>query len=136
MKQINIHTDPSIHPSIHPSIRFVKVSMLKWRGTVVEWSETFGHGAESRRKVLRWRKKFAIRQLEHSVNPVNWYPFRIREGLVSERRGMGSDFHHLHPRYSRPLTPLPLRLSGYGKTLLLPFVCFSSTLQVNVSCAL
>ena len=31
--------------------------------------------------------------------------FRIREGLGSERRGMGSAFHQLCPRYSGTLTP-------------------------------
>ena len=44
----------------------------------------------------------------------------IREGYGSERRVMGSAFHQLCPRYSETLTPLPLRLLGYGKPL--PFL--------------
>ena len=41
-----------------------------------------------------------------SVNPaVNGYLFRIRKGKGSERRGMGSAFHQLCPRYSGTLTP-------------------------------
>ena len=40
------------------------------------------------------------------VNPaVNGYLFQIREGLGSERRGMGFAFHQLCPRYSGTLTP-------------------------------
>ena len=41
-----------------------------------------------------------------SVNPAeNGYLFRIREGQGSERRGMGSAFHQLCPRYSGTLIP-------------------------------
>ena len=35
---------------------------------------------------------------------------------------MGSAFHQLCPRYSGTLTPLPLRLLGYGTPLPLPLV--------------
>ena len=42
-----------------------------------------------------------------NANPaVNGYLFRIREGLGSERRGMGSAFHQLCPRYIGTLTPI------------------------------
>ena len=41
-----------------------------------------------------------------SVNPAeNEYLFRIREEQGSERRGMGSAFHQLCPRYSGILSP-------------------------------
>ena len=53
-----------------------------------------------------------------SVNPaVKLDTFRIREGYGSEKRGMDSAFHQLCPGYCGTLTPLPLRLSGYGKPL-------------------
>ena len=53
-----------------------------------------------------------------SVNPaVNGYLFRVNEGQGNESRGMVSTFHQLCPRYSGTLTPLPLRLLGYGKPL-------------------
>ena len=35
---------------------------------------------------------------------VNGYLFRIREGLGTERRGMGSVFHQLFPRYNGSLS--------------------------------
>ena len=35
---------------------------------------------------------------------INGYLFRIREGKDSKRRGMGSTFHQLSPRYSGILT--------------------------------
>ena len=53
-----------------------------------------------------------------SVNPAeNGYLFRIREGQGSERRGMGSAFHQLCPRYSGTLTPTaPTAISiGVGR---------------------
>ena len=34
-----------------------------------------------------------------------WVPFSNWEGLGSKRRGMGSAFHQLCPRYSGTLTP-------------------------------
>ena len=41
-----------------------------------------------------------------SVNPaLNGYLFRIRAGYGSKRRGVGSAFHQLCPRYSGTLTP-------------------------------
>ena len=43
---------------------------------------------------------------------------RPRRLSGSERRGIGSAFHQLCPRYSG--TPLPLRLIGYGKPLPYP----------------
>ena len=80
--------------------------MCKFKtGVVVEWLERLDYGAESRRKVVSSRLGSAMRRLENSVNPaVNGYLFRIREGLGSERRGMGSVFHQLCPRYSGTLT--------------------------------
>ena len=36
---------------------------------MVDWLETLGYDAESRREVVRSRPGFAIRQEEHSVNP-------------------------------------------------------------------
>ena len=86
--------------------------------------ETLGYATEKRQKVVRLCLPF--RRLEDSsddcktlsVNPaVNRYLVRIRKGWGSERRGMGSVIHLLFPRYSGPLTPLPLRLLGYGKPL-------------------
>ena len=69
--------------------------------------EQLDYGAESRCKVVSsslaspsddWKTL--------SVNPaVNGYLFRIRDGYGSERRGMGSAFHQLSPRYSGTLTP-------------------------------
>ena len=86
-----------------------------------EWLERLNYGAESHRKVVSSRLGFAMRRLRKtlSVNPaVNGYLFRIREG--SERKGMGSAFHRLCPRYNGALTPLPLRLleTAMGKPLL------------------
>ena len=40
-----------------------------------------------------------------SLSAVNGYLLQIREGQGSERRGMGSAFHQLCPRYSGTLTP-------------------------------
>ena len=45
-----------------------------------------------------------------------WVPFRIREGLGSERRGMGSAFDQLCPRYSGTLTPTAPKAIRLWKT--------------------
>ena len=44
---------------------------------------------------------------------------------------MGSAFHQLYPRYTETITPLPLRLLGYGKLLPLPMVGFFWYLEYN-----
>ena len=73
---------------------------------MVEWLKRLDYSTESRRKVVSSKLGFAMRRLENSVNlAVNEYLFRIREGSGSERRGMGSTFHQLCPRYSGALTP-------------------------------
>ena len=41
---------------------------------------------------------------------------------------MGSAFHQLCPRYSGTLTPMPLRLLGYGTPLPLPFTLKKSNI--------
>ena len=74
---------------------------------MVEWLERLGCGAESRRKarVGGWASPCDDWK-PLSVNPaVNGYLCRIKEGYGSRRRGMGSAFHHLCPRYSGTLTP-------------------------------
>ena len=83
------------------------INSIKVRGTVVKWLEQLGYSAESRR--IAWVRGSASPCGDWktlSVNPaVNEYLFRIREGYGSERRGMGSAFHQLCPRYSGTLTP-------------------------------
>ena len=68
---------------------------------MVEWLERLDYGAESRgwaSPCYDWKTL--------SVNPaVNGYLFRIREDKGRERRGMGSAFHQLCPKYSGTLTP-------------------------------
>ena len=68
---------------------------------MVEWLEQLDYGAERRSKIV-------LRHLTtgYSVNPaVDGYLFRIREGLDSEKNGMGSALHQLCPRYNGNLTP-------------------------------
>ena len=82
---------------------------------MVERLEQLDYGAESCRKVVSSRLGFAMRRLENCLCPpaVNGYLFRIWEGLGSERRGMGSAFHQLCPRYSGTLSltvPTAIRL--------------------------
>ena len=74
---------------------------------MVEWLEQLGYGAESRRKAwVRGSASPCGDWKTLSVNPaVNGYLFRIREGYGSERKGTGSAFHQLCPRYSGTLTP-------------------------------
>ena len=46
---------------------FVPYIIVLERGTVVEWLEQLGYGAESRRKVVSSRLGFAMRKLENSL---------------------------------------------------------------------
>ena len=74
---------------------------------LAEWLERLDYSSESHHKVVSSRLGFTMRRLENSlsVNPaVNGYLFQIRESQGSKRRGMGSAFHHLCPRYSGTLT--------------------------------
>ena len=55
----------------------------------------------------------ATEKLFLSTQQKKGYLFRIREGQGSERRGMGSPFHQLCPRYNGTLTttaPTAIRL--------------------------
>ena len=52
---------------------------------------------------------------------VNGYPFWLREGYDSKRRGMGSAFHILTPRYCGPLTTTALTATRLSET----YTCFS-----------
>ena len=67
-----------------------------------------------------------MQRLENSVNPaLNGYLFQIREGLGTERRGMGSGFHQLCPRYSGTLTPTaPTAIRLWETFTFLPIVNF------------
>ena len=52
------------------------------RGTMVEWLQWLGYGAESRLKVVSSRLGFALPQLEnsHCQPSSKWVPLQIREG--------------------------------------------------------
>ena len=81
------------------------------------------HGAESRRNFVSLRLGFAMRRLENSLcRPSSeWVPFfRMRE--ESERRGMGSAFHQLCPRYSGTLTPTALTAIRLWKTFTFTYI--------------
>ena len=80
---------------------------------MVEWLEELDYGVESGRKIVISSSGFAMGRLETlSVDPaVNGYLFRIREGLGSERRGIGSTFHQLCLCWSlTPTAPTAIRL--------------------------
>ena len=83
------------------------------RGAVVEWLQRLGCDAESRRQVVSSRLGLALRRPENSLSKPSSksVPF---SNSGSERSGMGYAFHLLCPRYSGTLTPLHLRLLGYG----------------------
>ena len=79
------------------------------RGAVVKWLEWLGYGAESHHKVVSLRLGFAMQQLDNSLcqHSSKWCE------LGSERRGMGSAFHLLCPRYRGnlpPTAPMAIRL--------------------------
>ena len=67
---------------------FIKHYIYAWRGTVVEWLETLGYGAESpqEHKIETGLHHPTMKTL--SVNlAVNGYLFQIWKGEVSERKG-------------------------------------------------
>ena len=63
------------------------------------------------------------------VNPAeNGYLFRIREGYGSKRRGIGSAFHQLCPRYSGTLIPIVPTAIRLWETYTF-FTCLSLSLK-------
>ena len=93
----------------------------QFTGAVVKWLGTLGFKAESRREVVRSRPGFAIPGLKNSVNPaVNAIFFESGKDKAA-RKGMGSAFHLLYPRWDelrfssvlpkiQPTAPMAIRL--------------------------
>ena len=81
-------------------------------------------------KVVTSRLGFAMRRLENSLCPTSseWVPFSNEERLRQQRRGMGSAYHQLCPRYSGTLTPTAPTAIMLWET----FTLFSSPDSVSI----
>ena len=95
-----------------------RIVYVDTHGAVVEWLETLGYSAESRRKVERLRPGFAIQRLENSLslifNPaVNRYIFESGKAKAGKERD-GLSLSSAVPKIQWASN---LRLFGYGKPL-------------------